>query len=407
MKKLIAIFFTIAAMSIPSLVFASIADLSVRAQDIRFSTDTLIAGDVIRIYATVKNVGDVDMSGHVGFYVGSELIGSSQIVTLVAGGEDEEAWIDFTVPSGSFNIRIDLKGTDPQDENSVNNTALSPLYTSIEDQDDDGIEDDLDNCIDISNSNQKDTDSDRIGDVCDTDDDDDGLSDDFENDLGTDSENTDSDNDGIDDAQDYYPNDSSRQEEEAVQEAISEIAEIFSNDDENAIAVDEDIEIEVDETLLARTSGSQLNISSNAAFIYVRDGWKTYEFEALAVDGSYTALAWDFGDGTSSAQKTAVHEFRSAGNYIIRLSEIDNEGNILSDHQEIEISFFHLKNPLVRLVVGALLILLITAILLILRGKNANNKKDVETIERIEDIIEPRKKAVKKNKAKKSPIKTK
>ena len=398
MKK-IAIIFAIVVMSIPTFTFAATADLAVRAQDIRFSTDTLIAGDTIRVYATVRNVGDIDMSGYVGFYASSDLIGSSQIVTLVADGEDEETWIDFTVPSGSFNIRVDLKGTDPQDENASNNTALTPLYTSIEDQDGDGIEDGADNCIDISNSNQKDTDGDGKGDACDSDDDNDGLSDDFENDLGTDSLVSDSDGDGVDDAQDYYPQDSSRTEKEIVQEIIDEVAEVFSVDTTDDVEVVAPVDAE--KTLLARTSGSQLNISSNAAFIYVRGGWKTYEFEALAVDGSYTTLGWDFGDSTSSAQKTVEHEFRSPGNYTVRLSVIDNEGNVLTDSQVIEISFFHLKNPLVQLVVGALIVLLLISMLLISRGKNEKVKKDIESIEEVIKTLEPEKKN-KKKKTKKS-----
>lgn len=397
MKKT-AIIFAVLVMLMPTFAFAATADLAVRAQDVRFSTDTLIAGDTIRVYATVRNVGDIDMSGYVGFYIGNDLIGSSQIVTLVAGGENEEAWMDFTVPSGSFNIRVDLKGTDPQDENAVNNTALTPLYTSIEDQDGDGVEDDTDNCIDISNSNQRDTDSDGKGDACDTDDDNDGLSDDFENDLGTDPLVVDSDGDGVDDAKDYYPQDNSLTEKEVAQEVIDTITEAFSTDTINDAEVV--IQVEAEETLLARTSGSQLNISSNAAFIYVRNSWKTYEFEALAIDGSYSALGWDFGDGTSSAQKTVEHEFRSPGSYTVRLSVMDDDGNVLSDSQVIEISFFHLKNPLVQLVIGALLIFLIVSMLLIFRNKNEKVKKDIELTEEAAKVPEP-KKISKKKKTKK------
>lgn len=89
------------------------------------------------------------------------------------------------------------------------------------DSDDDGTPDLLDNCPDTGNSNQTDTDGDRIGDVCDPDDDNDGIPD--ENDLvsssdgntdlsrDTDNDTTpnpndpDDDGDGIPDERDRHP----------------------------------------------------------------------------------------------------------------------------------------------------------------------------------------------------------
>ena len=80
---------------------------------------------------------------------------------------------------------------------------------------------------------------------------------------------------------------------------------------------------------------------------------------------------------------------------------IDNEGNVLTDSQVIEISFFHLKNPLVQLVVGALIVLLLISMLLISRGKNEKVKKDIESIEEVIKTLEPEK-TNKKKKTKKS-----
>ena len=48
------------------------------------------------------------------------------------------------------------------------------------DQDDDGIPDYIDNCISVSNPTQLNTDTDQLGDACDSDDDNDGLPDTFE-----------------------------------------------------------------------------------------------------------------------------------------------------------------------------------------------------------------------------------
>ena len=89
----------------------------------------------------------------------------------------------------------------------------------ILDVDNDGIADESDNCVDIANINQLDTDSDGLGDVCDTDDDGDGVLDSEDNchltsnpdQLDTDGDgigdicDTDDDGDGVEDSLDNCP----------------------------------------------------------------------------------------------------------------------------------------------------------------------------------------------------------
>lgn len=82
----------------------------------------------------------------------------------------------------------------------------------INDIDEDGITDEIDNCPTVSNSSQSDVNDNNIGDACDiSDTDDDGLTDEEEIQLGTDPNNSDSDNDGTPDGQDSDPLDSSYQ----------------------------------------------------------------------------------------------------------------------------------------------------------------------------------------------------
>lgn len=171
---------------LPTFARAATADLSLTQSQITFSKATLYENDVVRIYARVRNLGETDMTATVFFYQGSELIGKAQPISLQANGAPEEVFIDYTVPGGSFNIRAIIQGATPADENASNDEATTPLYTSVEDADRDGILDDVDNCQSDSNADQLDTDGDGAGNACDSDDDGDEVSDTTELTNGTD-----------------------------------------------------------------------------------------------------------------------------------------------------------------------------------------------------------------------------
>src|SRR3989338_900528 len=79
------------------------------ARDIFFSKDKLIVGDPVRIYASVHNFGDVDVSASVLFYQVVALIDEAKPVSLRANGLSDEVYVDWIVPDGSFNIRAEVK----------------------------------------------------------------------------------------------------------------------------------------------------------------------------------------------------------------------------------------------------------------------------------------------------------
>jgi len=394
------------------------SDLELRSTHTRFSTETFTVGDEVRVYATIRNSGDEDTTGYVAFYHADDLLGRSQVVTVVSGGNDEEVWADFTVPSDSFNIFIQIDSTTPEDSDTSNNSYLTPLYTPIFDQDGDGVDDDDDNCPTVSNANQTDSDGDGEGDVCDDDDDNDGIDDDVEDELGTDPLDKDSDGDGVPDASDAYPTDASRSElevaeeveeiavEEAAEEVVVEVEEVEVSD-ESVDAVEELEVVEettsVDTTLLERSSGAVLNVSPDSSFVYVRRDWKTYEFEALTPEGSYDSLKWDFGDGTSSVQRTISHTFLNAGRYTVSLTVSDAQGVTTVDSQVITISLFHLANPMIQMLIGILLILLILSSVALRKAHRAAESVQTNVVKPAE-VSAPKKRVVKKRTVKKKVV---
>ncbi len=76
------------------------------------------------------------------------------------------------------------------------------------DTDDDGVKDNADNCESLANADQTDTDSDGDGDACDSDDDNDGVNDEDDDFPTNPSESNDSDGDGFGDNSDAFPDDS-------------------------------------------------------------------------------------------------------------------------------------------------------------------------------------------------------
>ncbi|MBU0531794.1 MAG: PKD domain-containing protein [Candidatus Uhrbacteria bacterium] len=345
------------------------ADLAIQSSGIFFSKEALIVGDNVRIYAQIQNVGDIDISGYVSFYQGNIPIGDSQVVSVRAGGTLDEVYVDYIVPSGSFNIRAVIKGTDPQDENPANDEAITMLFTPIHDDDRDGIEDENDNCPDTTNVDQLDSDGDGLGDACDDDDDNDSITDDVEREIGTNPIDIDSDDDGIGDAEDKYPTDPENVSPSAPVTDSEAVAEEESETTEEPVEDKSEVEslTSEDEQPEDDAERSQLVISPNAVFGYEKVNWNTYQFQAQGpADLSYK-FEWDFGDGVTSTRAEVEHSFQGAGEYVVTLRVTDPTGRISHDAATINITFFDLSNWTVQMLVGLLLIVLILAIAVYVR----------------------------------------
>lgn len=345
---------------LPSSVHASTVDLSLDDNSISFSESTLYAGDLIRIYAKVRNIGDTDVSASVSFYQGGLLIGTSQAVSTRVGGNPDDVYVDFTVPTGSFNIRAVIQGSSPQDGNPANDAAQTALYTPIVDADRDGAIDDSDNCVNDSNTDQLDTDKDGQGDVCDSDD----------------------DGDGVADSSDQYPLDASKSKDAPVVinvpveatpvTTVTTAPSIAPTLSAPATSVASSSSGQAPATLAATAEAatgttlgvsvssalSRLTTSPSARFTWKQVDWRTYEFTLAEQPTDGVRFSWDFGDGATSVQSQITHAFSGPGSYTVTLAIVDDAGNTLSDAQTFDVTFFHLGNPQVMGIMSLLMLAL-------------------------------------------------
>lgn len=374
---------------LPLTVQAVTVDLSIEQRSISFSEEKLITGDTIRIYAAVKNVGEVDVSGYVLFYQGDLPVGNSQVISLRSDGSPEEVYVDFVVPTGSFNIRAEIRGTDPEDENSTNNVAITKLLTPILDDDRDGVENADDNCSSAENPDQADVDVDDLGDICDDDDDDDGVTDEVEEEIGTDPQKSDSDGDGLVDAGDPHPTvpesevvlEQSTVEVSEVSEELPLASDISSENEEGSnveVRPSEEIDDSSDEipaVVIETKSESGLVsletkiFSPKTIFTFENLNWNTYHFETQMPTSNDFRITWDFGDGVTSAKSEVDHTFLlGSGDYTVKASIENHDGLLAEDSVVIHVPFFSLANRSVQLLLGLLVLFLLIVLQLFFRA---------------------------------------
>lgn len=359
-RKFFSVFLLSLVVALPQRAHASTVDLSLDSNSISFSESTLYAGDSIRIYAKVRNVGDTDVSAYVTFYQGGMLIGTSQAVSTRTGGNPDDVYVDFTVPTGSFNIRAVIQGSSPQDDNPANDAAQTPLYTPIVDADRDGVIDDSDNCVNDSNADQLDTDKDGQGDVCDSDD----------------------DGDGVADSSDQYPLDATKSKDAPAVIAAPVVATPVITTTTNETATTSSSaalstapssssgsaatlsvsSAGADDTLVpvvaVASATSKLTTSPLARFTWKQVDWRTYEFTLAEQPTDGVRFSWDFGDGATSVQPQITHAFSGPGSCTVTLAIVDDAGNTLSDAQTFDVTFFHLGNPQVMGIMSLLMLAL-------------------------------------------------
>jgi len=293
-------------------------DISINPNSVRISTDRVLEGNAVRVYATITNPSKYDLRGTVQFQdqtAGSQ-IGSDQTVSILAGGSDD-VFVDW-VPyfEGVHYIQISIDPWESRGDASENNFG-SISATVLKDTDWDGItdeddpDDDNDGVIDeedhfpLDSKEQIDTDGDRIGDNedddddndshldeddafpldsmewddndedgvgnnVDDDDDGDGLSDKEEERVGTDPVNPDFDGDSVVDGEDAFPTDQSEQYDYDG-DGIGDNQD--SDDDDDGVLDEDDIDdhnkgpiIKIDGNTLFAFLNRELHLSAAGSF---------------------------------------------------------------------------------------------------------------------------------------------
>lgn len=375
------------ALIFPLFGHATTADLAFASNAVTLSSSSLYSGETVRVYARVRNLGDVDMTASVVFYQGANVIDRAQAISLPAGGSVEEVFVDFVVPDGTFNIRAAILSANPPETNLENNEALTLLYTPVHDEDRDGVDDDGDTCVDVVNADQTDTDGDGTGDACDDDDDDDALEDADEEERGTDPLDADTDNDGESDADDAAPLRASRPVGATESAATSSPAPTSEAADSasaaGAAAADDDAHavLASGEENGAAPSGiawptaayGVLQTSPLARFTYVQDDWNSFTFHVVdALDEN--RYAWDFGDGAFSSAADVTHDYDVPGGYGVTLTTTDVDGAEAVDIQQVVVPFFSLANPWIQAALAFLgLVLFALCLALFLMRRRASD----------------------------------
>jgi hypothetical protein len=158
-------------------------------------------------YAT--NLVASDTNGQRDSFVHDLQTGETILASVSSLGVQSNRRIDRTGVSADGSTVVfetNASNLDPKDTSTDQDVFAHELGTAEVDTDEDGITDDLDNCVDVANADQADFDDDGAGDVCDLDDDNDGISDVDEATNGTDPLNSDTTPPTITAVRDIAPN---------------------------------------------------------------------------------------------------------------------------------------------------------------------------------------------------------
>jgi len=319
-------------MLIPSAAAAS-GDISLSSMS--FSTERILEGQSVRIWASALNNSPYDLLGSIRFSNQFGIINVDQPISALAGNTDD-VFVDWFPPSsGYYTITTTVIPWDPTDDDISNNVIAKQIFVEA-DMDHDGIPDDEDD--------------DRDGD---------GLSNDDEDKADTDPDNPDTDGDGYLDGHDPFPTNPSEWQ------------------DTDGDGQGDNSDPDIDGDLVDNDSDSDPYNSSPSADtdkeVYLTNIGDEVIFDASASsdDGSIINYIWDF-DGEILDGPVITRNFDAKGLQTATLTVYDENGQ--SDTTEFKVRVLNLRFIIWALLFALTLISL--AYYLIYRyNREARNKK--------------------------------
>ncbi len=118
------------AFALPITAWAAAFDVMIQRSDVTFRPERFFVGDLVRVYATVKNVGEKDVQGNVFFSENGTAIGTPPPFSVRARGAEEEVWVDWQpVTTGDRQIFIRIvTAPETRDEVPTNNEMIVPVF---------------------------------------------------------------------------------------------------------------------------------------------------------------------------------------------------------------------------------------------------------------------------------------
>lgn len=303
------------------------------ARDIFFSKEKLIVGDPVRIYASVHNFGDVDVSASVLFYQGIALIDEAKPVSVRAKGLSDEVYVDWVIPEGSFNIRAEVKGQKPIDENPTNDTALTSLLTAEK----------------PAPPPPPPPPPPASGGSSGTPAGEGGLAKSVGNNKSLASEGT----------------------SPASAIALAPPLSPVNEKEKGRVAAAESAQAPSEPTLI------EVQPEANdllKVYLDIRQlGWNTFRFTADVNRADNTSYEWSFGDGKTAQGREVDHAYTFAGRYVVSVVAVDDDGERAQEKATLDISFWHLGNWQLWIV-----LLLLIGFALLLLGVTRRKKEEHE-----------------------------
>ncbi|MDP3771322.1 MAG: hypothetical protein Q8R16_03410 [bacterium] len=128
MRRSIVLLSTLAIV-FPIVAWAASYDVQIQRSDVTFVPTSFVVGDHVRVYATVKNVGERDVQGSVFFSENGTAIGTPPPFSVRARGAEEEVWVDWqpaVVGERQIFIRV-VTAPETRDEAPTNNEMIVPV----------------------------------------------------------------------------------------------------------------------------------------------------------------------------------------------------------------------------------------------------------------------------------------